>query len=605
MKEMKKILSNILILMMVGFSSCSDEGLLDKTDTGDLTQEKVYEKITLADEVLNGIYGRLRNINKVGINEYGAFSAGARLDCATVYGQPHMNWSSAIAFNSGGCSPSDCWFNTGVNIIDGRIWPVNYAAIRDAWQFLENIDKVPFDEEYGYDEVARTYKKGEATFLIAWFYHELISFYGGVPLIKSTHEQSDVALKRERDNYDDCVEYICELCDEAYAMLPDEWSSNQLGRVTRGAAKALQSRVRLYAASPLFNNPDKPNNSPFRGQYDPNKWRVAAEAAAEVINMGKYSLWPDISTLFTQSTHSEVIFQRMNELSKAMEAQDNPPKVGDGAGNVGRNQVTYNMFKLYKHIDNGVAYDQEVSPSFNLQDPFKNLDPRFYRDIIANGSNTKRVKGVQLWLDGGSGTQGASNTTNNCSFLILQKFTDVDVDKTKPAAVWHNFLYMRYAEILLNYAEAMNEAFGPEVDGLGNGKTALWAVNEIRRRTTYPTGTYAIYYNNYAGGMPDVTSGLSKEEFRKEIRQERKVELCFERHLFFDLRRWKESPESQQDCKWLVPYKKADGSFEYSLVDKPRIFTTAWYLMPIEERQVIINEYDQNPGWFRSSEAEN
>lgn len=602
---MKNKLIILFAFSFLLFSSCTDEGLLEKADTGDLTKEKVYSNITLADEVLNGLYNRVRNVHRDGINDYGAFSAGAYLDMATVYGQPHMNWSSAIAFINGSWDANNCWFNNGINIVDGRIWPVNYASIRNAWQFIENIDNVPFDQEYGYGETEKNQKKGEAYFLLAWYYHELVSFYGGVPLVKGSLTTTDEELKKPRNTYDECVDYILELCDEAYKYLPNDWPANQLGRITKGACVALKSRVLLYAASPLFNNPNRPEDSPFRGKYDTNKWRLAAEAAADVIRLNKYELWNDISTLFIQPTHKEVIFQRMNEISKAMEAQDNPPKVGNGGGNVGRNQVTYNMFKLYKHLDGGVAYDQDKSPSFDLQDPFKNLDPRFYRDIIYNGSNTKRVKNVQLWAPGEDGSKGASNTTNNCSFLIVRKFTDTDVDKTKPAAVHHNMIYIRYAEILLNYAEAMNEAFGPEVDGLGIGLTALDAVNKIRQRTKYPTGTYAIYYENLTGGMPDVPSGLSKEEFRKEIRQERKVELCFERHLFFDLRRWKESPESQRNCQWLVPSRNNDKSFTYTIVDKPRAFESSWYLMPIDEKQVIINEYDQNPGWFRSSETDN
>ncbi len=586
------------------FSSCINEDLLDKEETGDLTLDLIYTDIKMADEILNDLYTRIRNVHAPHINNYGAFSAGAYLDCGTVYGQAQMGWSSAIPFSLGGWTSGNCWFNSGRNIIDGRIYPNNYANIRAANLFLENIEKVPFDPQYGYGAEEQKQKIGEAQFLLAWYYHELISFYGGIPLIKSVVETNSEELHAPRNTYDECVAYVTELCDQAAQKLPSEWPSNQLGRITKGAAMALKARVLLYAASPLFNNPDKPDDSPFRGKYDSNKWKKAAEAAAAVINMGHYALHPDISGLFVMDTNSEIIFQRMSDRNIGLERQDLPPLVGLNGGNVGRNQVTYNMFRLYKVLKNGNAYDQEdPSSGFNLQDPFKNLDPRFYRDIVYNGANTMRVKGVELWAMGEDGTVGKSNTTNNCTFLILRKFCDPTRNPVQNHATWHHMAYIRYAEILLNYAEAMNEAFGPDVDGLGIGLTARDAANLIRRRTTYPN---ISDYMGYEGRMPDFPSDLNKDEFRKEIMQERKVELCFERHLFFDLRRWKESPELQQTAYWLVPSRNNDKTFTYTVEPFQRAFSTSWYLMPIDDNQIIINpNMIQNPGWSGSPETEN
>lgn len=602
---MKKILIYFITIGSLLFSSCTNEDILDKTETGDLTLNIVYSDITKADGVLNDLYNRVRNVHTPNINNYGAFSAGAYLDCGTAYGHAQMGWSSAIPFFGGGWNSSNCWFNSGVNIIDGRIYPVNYASIRAANLFLENIEKVPFDPEYGYGTDEQKQKIGEAKFLLAWYYHELISFYGGVPLVKSSLNTDSEELLAPRNTYDECVDYITGLCDQAAAVLPQQWPANQLGRATKGAALALKARVLLYAASPLFNNPDKPDDSPFRGKYDINKWKIAAEAAAEVIKMRQYSLHPDISTLFVMNTNSEVIFQRMSPMNKGLEAfGDLPPLVGPNGGNVGRNQVTYNMFRLYKVIKDGKAYDQDdPSSGFNLQDPFKNLDPRFYRDIVYNGANTLRVKGVQLWAKGEDGTTGKSNTPNDCTFLILRKFCDPLIDAQKSSTTWHNMIYIRYTEVLLNYAEAMNESFGPEVDGLGIGLTARDATNLIRRRTTYPNITD---YMGYKGGMPDIANGLSRDEFRKEVRQERKVELCFERQLFFDLRRWKESVDSETTAYWLIPTRNKDKTFTYHLDPHPGGFTSAWYLMPIADDQVLINpKIVQNPGWLGSPETGN
>jgi starch-binding outer membrane protein, SusD/RagB family len=596
---MKKL---IIISILLIFVSCLNEDILDKEETGDLTEDIVYADIKLADEVLNDLYHNVRAAHQTDINKAGAFAAGAYLDCGTVYGQAGLTWSSAIRFNNGNWDASNCWFNVGISLIDGRIYPVNYESIRAAHLFLENIEKVPFDEEYGYSAFQQKQKIGEAQFLLAWYYHELMSFYGGVTLIRSSLTTDSEEIRAPRNTYDECVKYVTDLCDQAAEKLPYNWPSNELGRATKGAALALKAKVLLYAASPLFNNSDKPEDSPFRGKYDPNKWKKAAEAAAEVITMGQYTLYPDISRLFVMPTNSEIIFQRMWFPSFWMEWSDLPPGVGrDGAG--GRNQVTYNMFQLYKILKDGQACDQDdPSSGFDLQNPFVNLDPRFYRDIVYNGANTYRVKNVELWDQGEDGTTGKNNPTQINTFLILRKFCNPRIDASKQTNSWHNTIYIRYAEVLLNYAEAMNEAFGPEVDGLGIGMTARDAVNLIRQRTTYPN---LDDYMGYQGGMPDFPAGITKAEFRKEVRQERNVELCFERHLFFDLRRWRVPVESQTKAWFLVPKRNNDKTFTYSLKSQERAFSTSWYLMPIDDSQILISDVEQNPGWPQSPEEEN
>ena len=591
-----------ILAVFILFSYSCSEDVLEKDETGDLTIDVIYSDINLADKVLNNLYARVRSLFRNGINEYAAFSAGAYLDCGTVYGQPQMNWSSAITFNAGGWNSSNCWFNSGQNIVDGRIYPVNYSSIRSAWLFLENIERVPFDDEYGYGPEQLEKKKGEAYFLLAWYHHELVSFYGGITLVKELMKPDSEVVNGPRNTYDECVDYMLGLCDEAAQRLPDEWPGNELGRVTRGAALALKSRILLYAASPLFNNPDKPEDSPFRGAYDPEKWVKAAQAAWDVISLGRYSLHPDITELFVKENNSESIFQRMYYPSRSLEHADLPPVVGSD-GNKGRNQLTYNLYKNYKVLKDGVAYDQDDPNSgWDLQDPYSNLDPRFYRDCIFNGCWAKAYSPVELWESEPGVALAKSLTPNNCSFLILRKFTDPNITAWVGAA-YHNKIYIRYAEILLNYAEAMNEAFGPEVDGLGNGFTAIDAVNLIRRRTKF---TDHEIFQGRTGEMPDFPRGLSRADFRDELHQERKIELCFERNLFFDLRRWRESPESQRTAYWLVPTKNTEGNITFSLKAQERAFNTSWYLMPIADDEILLNSnLVQNPGWTGSPESEN
>jgi hypothetical protein len=147
----------------------------------------------------------------------------------------------------------------------------------------------------------------------------------------------------------------------------------------------------------------------------------------------------------------------------------------------------------------------------------------------------------------------------------------------------------------------MNEAFGPEVDGLGNGKSALWAVNEVRTRAMYPGNTE---YLGQTGGMPPIGSGLSNDELRAKIRHERRVELSFEEHRFWDVRRWMIDPAAMTLIQAQVPVWKSDGTVEYEIrTVEPRVFDRKMYRMPIPESQLYSNpNLIQNPGWPNSTE---
>lgn len=611
---MKNLIRYGLIGILFSFISCVDtESLLDKAETGDITADMIYNDIVLADQVLNDLYGRLPNIFVDQGNQMGRFNADDLLDAGTVYGQHQMTWSKCTEFTSGAWGPSNCPLDRADRLND-NIYKRNYEAIRACENFIARIDEVPFDPEYGYGAEEQKVKIAEAKFLLAFYYAELVRFYGGVPLITETIDDlGSPEIKKPRNTYDECVDFIVTLCDEAAANLPILYNDIQFGRATKGAALALKSRILLTAASPLFNNLNKPEDSPFRGKYDQDKWKVAANAAAAVIQLNQYSLVTDISTMFTSVTNEEVIFSRLQPQANWMTRNALPPGVGRNGGNVGRNQGTFNMMKYYKVIKDGTAFDMtDPASGWDLQNPYANLDPRFYRDYCFNTAKT-RNKDVKMWALGEGATsadKAPNNTTNNCSYLILVKFADLTINPNVTSQrTYHNYQFLRYAEVLLNYAEAMNEAYGPETDALGIGLTATDAVNLIRRRTVYPD---KIEYLGYTGRMPDFPTGLTKDEFRKEIRQERFVELNFEECQFFDLRRWKMPIETQTNAQFLVPYLNVDGSgnktIEYKIEDQaPRAFTTAWYLLPIPDDQILMNpdQYVQNPGWLGSPESEN
>src|SRR5690606_9615093 len=193
-----------------------------------------------------------------------------------------------FTFNSGAWSPATATFSK-------HDWDMCWTAIRACYIFLKHIDHVPLDSEYNFTETIREYRKGEAMFLLAFNYSELMKQFGGLPIIDKANDITD-ELQLPRNTFDETVDFIVNLCDDAAAILPRTHSPADYGRITEGAALALKARVLLYAASPLWNNSSKPEDSPFRGKYDAAKWEKAARAASDVIDLNAYQLQPDIAT---------------------------------------------------------------------------------------------------------------------------------------------------------------------------------------------------------------------------------------------------------------------------------------------------------------------
>lgn len=603
----------LLIAVVVLFASCAkDQSSLLDPATSVITDKDVFSDARYADQFLTDVYGWLVPVYATTGNAGTRWrGTDALLETTTDNGSSNLGAGTFRTFNTGAWSAA-----TYSGMFWYADWTQSYQAIRAINLYLKNIDNVPFDTEYGFDAEKKANRIAEAKFLEAWFYAELCKEFGGLPLIT---EPVDIAadMKFPRATYDETVTFIVKLCDEAAAVLPDSYASDEWGRVTKGAALALKARTLLYAASPLWNNSAKPDDSPYRGKYDANKWKLAAQACAEVIKMNKYSLNTDISNMFLiyQTENPEWIFEHRMRPQAYMTYISIPTKVWTSPGPTknGCNQVTYNMVKEYEVIKNGVAYSiDDPASGYNPNDPYKNRDPRFYRDCMFNGSKYQNKTAVF-----GVNAEGSNKTLMNpievssyYTYVFNIKFADLTItsngssyDGRNPAYTQNhgaNYPYIRYAEILLDYAEAMNEAYGPEVDALGIGKTALQALNEVRTRAKYMPKQE---YMGYTGGMPAVASGLSKDQLREKIRHERRVELTFEEHRFFDCRRWKIAPD--EEIKAQIPTWQADGSVTYPIITiETRPWDNRMFRMPIPENETFSDPaLKQNPGYNRSEEA--
>lgn len=432
----------------------------------------------------------------------------AMYDAATDDAE-HANESSAIQmFNRGAWNAMTNPDNT---------WNRFYSGIRIANEFLENADNINLDRfkldpnnQLEYQNRLKDIEiwKAEAHFLRAFFHFELLKRFGPIPLVTSILPIAEDHTGLSRPSMQQCIDFIVEECDTAAETLgttPWRDATSALGRATKGAALALKSRVLLYAASPLYldwENIDE-NHKPS----DPVKWQKAAEAAKEVIDLNIYSLHASYSTLFQNNfENNEYIFMRRYGISSNFEIYNFPVSYGGRGGtNPSLNLVN--------------AYEMKSGASFNWNDEANANHPHFSRDerlnatILLNDSVWKESK-VQTWI---GGKDGQYNTNATKTGYYLKKFLNEDVNLiTGGGVLGHTWPFFRISEIYLNYAEALNE-YDPD-----NADIAYY-VNQVRRRAN----------------QPDLPSGLTQDGMRERIHNERRVELAFEEHRAWDVRRWK------------------------------------------------------------------
>ena len=339
-------------------------------------------------------------------------------------------------------------------------------------------------------------------------------------------------------------------------------ASAETGRITKGAALALKARILLYAASPLHN----PTN-------DLSLWIKAANAAKEVMDMNAYVLEADYANIPNNYKSRELILETRQGVSNDFERRNFP--IGFEGGNTGT-CPTQNLVDAYEMRTNGLPITNPAS-GYNPANPYLGRDLRLQKTIIVNGSVWKsRI--VQSFVGGLNG-QPLTNATKTGYYLKKHVVEAVNLLPTNTTTREHAWVTFRYGEILLNYAEAMNEAFGPE-NASTLGKTALQAVNEVRVRA----------------GIANFPVGMSKDNFRLKLRNERRVELAFEDHRFWDVRRWKIGDETKTINQMeILPGNTL--TYNTKLLEV-RTFEDRMNLYPIPQIEINKNpNLVQNPNW--------
>ena len=557
----------------VFFSSCTKQ-FLDQTTTTDLNEQSVFSDSARTIDFLTQIYTNIDfSFNPA------RFDGRAGLDaCSDEAEGPSA--SVVTAYNE---------FATGsVNSysISADAWSISYQNIRAVNQYISHLPSVPFND------ALKQRTRAEAIFLRAWYYSILLKHYGGVPIVGDAIYDITDKINTTRDTYENCVNYILAQCDAAASDLPDSYTGAEFGRVTRGACLALKSRVLLYAASPLFNGGSIAQADPLKSvsgypNYDLNRWKSAADAAKAVIDMNLYQLHEDNVTkpgygfyeVFQKRSNVEFIFQKMKDPGNSFHDLELLWRPTSRGGSTITGSFPYqNMVDAFQMKNGKDITDPESG--FDPANPYANRDPRMDYTVSRNGILMYKVNSaptvLYTYLDESNGDGFGQGTPTG---YYVNKMCDENVVPNWFNGTQRCYPMIRFAEILLNYAEALNEFSGPSSD-------VYAAVELIRKR---------------AGLVPfNLPAGLTTEQMRSVIQHERQVELAFEEHRFWDVRRWKIAAQTDNMMmKGMRITNLGSNNFTYEIVNvRQHSFREPMYLWPIPQVEAAKSaDLLQNQGY--------
>lgn len=626
-----KALLSLTALLLV-FSSCVDQ--LDIAPEGKLTMDEIFSDDEKVGAFLNTIYGYLPKKGKTNYHNRGPVNwCDDAWDADEFRPKP---WGMSQLMYSGNVDANHLpirWYAEDVTY-----WNSYWEAIRNCNVFLSRIDMATVT-----DETDRRRWKAEAHVLRAWFYAELLIWYGtGLPISKEPYVYNQDFSELKKENYYEVVKFIVEDCNEAIANADLPWrisTSAEEGRVTKALAEAIKSRMILYAASPLYNE----GNDYWEEAYTINK------ASLQQLKANGYALYSQVNFPATYLAE-EAYFGPLDEskrihaaiyneyFTNAMGYSTNPvdketiyqdwrnhqgnlwdlegPAQGVRSG-VNPSQEIVDAYETIDGVpvldlDDPYLNETHTLPNFNTsnnlyneQDPYENRDPRFYASIYYNGSKRKafwpfsetasspenypaaavnRVRVIATYVgEPRTGIHPNAREKTRTGYYIRKFLHPNSGNDTRiQGAKWKHF---RLGEVILNFAEAAAEN--------GNLEEARIAVNEIRTRA----------------GMPDLPEGLSKEELILRIRNERRIELAFEAFRYFDVRRWTE-PDGDLSAtdKWVTAAEiTRNSNGTYSWIRRPVSEERACYTnkflkgpIPLDEANSLksITGVDwQNPGW--------
>lgn len=597
---MKKILIyfNLFAILIFMLSACED--VLDQKPQDRYSDVLVWSDVEMAEAYLRDVY---RTIWSPVQNP--RWQAGVTDECHSLHSrQSRSFYTGALsAGDAGAWTVSGGFGDWNANYFKHASWRL-FSAVQKANVFIANADNLI---ESGAPASRVNRMKGEAIFLRAWSYTQMIRAYGGLPIMNEPFVVGDDYLGIERASFEETVNFIVADLDEAAGLLGTK-TQMTMGKAPKGAALALKSRLLLFAASDL--TADGNAGSKYVGYESPNRqalWTAAKNAALAVMNLGTYSLAdfgaPDQEAVadnyfefFKQYdlSHPEIIWGKMFDEAQGDRIRTNRSNGPNGLNGWGGNTPTQNLVDAYRmadgtdfwehfEVDDNNLY-QNISSTYSHESPYYNREPRFYATILYDSAvwmprypNLEERDPVGIYdrrtrlvIQGGNvvselpGIDTRSGPVEDWNGAYtgytLKKYQDNTIH-TRDDFNTNVWIHIRYAEILLNYAEACL--------GLGEITEATTYLNMIRNRA----------------GLPDFNGDI------KEILQrERQIELAFEDHRFYDMRRWKIMEEVLTDVKGMdIMQITEDGEINTTwrqIHVETRVATPRNYWIPIEQVEI-------------------
>ncbi|MDD4438570.1 MAG: RagB/SusD family nutrient uptake outer membrane protein [Tissierellia bacterium] len=613
-----KIYNIRLFFLSILFFSCftSCDSYLDKEEDLPMSFPKIWEKRETIERALSNVWGYMTSPDNM---VDGHPFIGASDEGSATYNRGYR------LMNFGTWNPSS---------IPYLKWDQYYRGIREATIFMQNA---PEAHAKDLEAIEREQWPIEARFARAYYYYQLVQLYGPVMILGDEILDFNLPiadLQRPRNSMDECVEYIVTELRECEKILPEEQPAQYYGKPTKGACKAIISELLLFYARPLFNgnelyadlkNEDGNELFPGIAAVKSDRWKRAADAAKEIIDMQKYELHKvqtngkhdplkSYQRVFLELWNGEIIWGRY--LGGYYTRVHTTPRVAGGVayGGVSPTQQQVDAYSMKNGRYPVIGYQSDGSPIIdetsgynedgftNFEHPidkggtkrtfnmYKDREPRFYATVLWSGSKlpyTGSSAIVNFGFNGNSGG-GVSHDYPKPGYM-MRKWTDPTLNTA--GGQWGNITWpiFRYAEVLLNYVEALNEYDPGHTD-------IIKYLNEIRERAGVP---------NIEEVYPEAIG--NKNKMRELIRRERQIELAFENKRFFDTRTWMISEEVDGGPMWGMDTTSAapspnatttPESFWKRTIFETRVFETKHYLYPFHQRELDRNKLIiQNYGW--------
>jgi hypothetical protein len=579
-------------VVALSFSSCTKgfDEFLEKPPGVDITEDTIFSTKDDIETFLFGTY-------MYGIHSYYAYNTtnssinpnptmcmtAAMCDEGQMAGTFYAGdrWNSATVLKSSIVSHEDSRFN------------LRWTALRRCNILLERLP-----EAAALTTTEREQYMGEVRFIRALNNFEMFKRYGGMPIVDKRLLATD-NLNIPRSTVEEFVNFILTDCDAAATALTGvTYPANYRGRITKAAVLALKAKVLLYAASPLFNT-DTPyisgtNNALVcYGNYSAQRWADAAAAAKAALDEAAAAGFrlldnnkPETDYRDMWDTYDNVEIILAEKFTNTIGNWSHPwctiTPVGMGMSTWGGAGVCVpqNFIARYEKMDGTPqTWNAPGITGSDLMEKYAQLDPRFRQTIAYNGSAwNSQAPDLQLYV-GGTVPSAADNVTG----AFMHKLIPYRMTSTTNNSCVPNAMLFRVGELYLNYAEALNESLA------GPSQAVYDAVNAIRDRA----------------GMPNLPAGLSKEEMRERIKHERHIELAYEDHRFWDIRRWMDAEKEgvMQGTFYRMVIHKKEGTGLTQKADytiqafETRTFNRNMYMHPILEGEVNKGYLEQNPGW--------